>query len=265
MYSRFQLVNKYLRYYFTASNGKGHGIHSAFVFDFITRVLNDKTPYPDYNKVEALRKELLHTNTLLEVEDFGAGSSAGGAKRRSIASIVKHAAKPKKYGQLLYRMVKYFQPGNILELGASLGITTSYLSLARPEARLITMEGSKEIVTIAKQNFKAAELKNIKLIEGNFNDTLSSVVQGLSTVDFAFIDGNHRREPTEKYFHQLLSKINNDSIFVFDDLHWSREMEAAWTTIKNDPAVSCSIDLFFMGIVFFRKEFKEKQDFVIRF
>ena len=38
-------------------------------------------------------------------------------------------------------------------------------------------------------------------------------------------------------------------------------MEAAWETIKKDAAVTCSIDLFFIGIVFFRKEFKEKQAF----
>ena len=91
------------------------------------------------------------------------------------------------------------------------------------------------------------------------------MVRGLSSVDFAFIDGNHRKEPTERYFKELLAKINNDSILVFDDIHWSSEMEAAWGAVKNNAAVTCSIDLFFIGIVFFRKEFKEKQHFVIRF
>jgi predicted O-methyltransferase YrrM len=161
-------------------------------------------------------------------------------------------------------MTRYYQPSTVLELGTSLGITTSYISLARPEARLITMEGSKEIADVAKQNFKTLELNNIELIEGNFDDQLSSVVHGLSSVDFAFIDGNHRQEPTERYFHQLLTKTNNDSILVFDDIHWSSEMEAAWETIKDHKAVRCSIDLFFIGIVLFRKEFKEKQHFVIK-
>jgi predicted O-methyltransferase YrrM len=127
------------------------------------------------------------------------------------------------------------------------------------------MEGSKEIADFAKQDFQKLKLKNIELVEGNFDNTLSSVVHGLSTVDFAFIDGNHRKEPTIKYFQQLLAKTNNDSILVFDDIHWSSEMEAAWQTIRKNAAVTCSIDLFFIGIVFFRKEFKEKQHFVIRF
>ena len=162
-------------------------------------------------------------------------------------------------------MVKYYKPKTILELGTSLGITTSYLSLAKPDARLITMEGSKEIGQVAKNNFRNLEISDVEIIEGNFDNTLSSVVRGLSTVDFVFIDGNHRQEPTERYFRELFPKINNDSILVFDDIHWSSEMEAAWENIKKDAAVSCSIDLFFIGIVFFRKEFKEKQHFVIRF
>ena len=265
MYSPFQLAVKYFKHWFSASNGKGHGMHSPFVFEFIAKVLNDKTVYPEYEKVEALRNILLDNSTVLEVEDFGAGSVIDKKSKRSISSIAKNAAKPKKFGQLLFRMVKYYQPAIILELGTSLGITTSYLSLAKPGAILITMEGSDEIANVGKQNFKALELKNVELIEGNFDNTLSSVVRGLSSIDFAFIDGNHRKEPTERYFKELLAKTNNDSILVFDDIHWSREMEAAWEIIKDHEAVRCSIDLFFIGIVFFRKEFKEKQHFVIRF
>jgi predicted O-methyltransferase YrrM len=265
MYSPFQLTVKYLNYLITASNGKGHGMHSPFVFDFITKILNDNTAYPEFGKVEALRLKLLNDHTVLEVEDFGAGSVIDKKSKRSISSIAKNAAKSKKFGQLLFRMVKHYQPATILELGTSLGITASYLSLAKPNARVTTMEGSNEISKIAKQNFQDLELKNIELSEGNFDDTLSSVVCGLSSIDFSFIDGNHRKEPTERYFKELLAKTNNDSILVFDDIHWSSEMEAAWETIKKDATVTCSIDLFFIGIVFFRKEFKEKQDFVIRF
>ena len=265
MFSKGQLLLKYLQYYFTASNGKGHGMHSPFVFEFITKVLNDKTIYPEYVKVETLRNQLLNDNTVLEVEDFGAGSVIDKKSKRGISSIAKNASKPKKFGQLLFRMVKHYQPTTILELGTSLGITTSYLSMAKPDARLITMEGSKEIAEVAKRNFRNLEIRNIEIVEGNFDNTLSSMVRGLSTVDFAFIDGNHRKEPTERYFKEILAKTNNNSILVFDDIHWSSEMEAAWETIKKDASVTCSIDLFFIGIVFFRKEFKEKQHFVIRF
>jgi predicted O-methyltransferase YrrM len=265
MYSRLQIIRKFISYYITASNGKGHGIHSPFIFDFIIKVLNDKTDFPEYKKVENLRNQLAQDNRILKVEDFGAGSSSGKSEYRSVSSIAKNAAKPKKFGQLLFRMVKYYQPSAILELGTSLGITTSYLSLARPDARLITMEGSKEIAEKAKQNFLTLELLNTQIKEGNFDKELLSVINQLSSVDFAFIDGNHRLEPTVKYFNQLLEKRNAESIFIFDDIHWSSEMEEAWKKIRDHRAVTCSIDLFFIGIVFFRKEFSEKQHFVIRY
>ncbi len=265
MYSPLQLALKYCNYYFTAANSKGHGMHSPFVFEFITKVLNDKTNYEAYITVEALRKKLLQDETVLTIEDMGAGSATGETKQRKISSIAKHAAKPKKFGQLLHRMVKHYQPQTILELGTSLGITASYLSLAKNDAEIITMEGATEIAATANENFKRLHLQNIKLVEGNFDYTLSAVIYSQPKFDFVFIDGNHRQEPTEKYFQMLLPKLQNDSILVFDDIHWSKEMEAAWKNIQDHPAVRCTIDLFFIGIVILRHEFKEKQHFTIRF
>lgn len=240
-------------------------MHSPFVFSFITKVLNDKNEYPAYKKVEALRKQLLTDHTVLQVQDFGAGSTISKTNERSVASIARHAAKPKKFGQLLHRIVAYYQPQNILELGTSLGITSCYLSTAKPGSFFITMEGSAAIAKVARQNFEKLQLQNITLLPGNFDDTLAEAMEQLSSPDLVFIDGNHRKEPTIRYFEQLLKKTNNDTILIFDDIHWSKEMDEAWNYIKQHAAVRCTIDLFFIGIVLFRQEFKEKQDFIVKF
>ena len=265
MYSRWQIAAKYFKYYLTSSSGKGHGIHSPFVFEFITKVLHDKDHYPEYDKVEGTRTNLLKNNKVLKVEDFGAGSAVSKTSKRSIFSILKYSFKSKKIGQLLFRIVKHYQPETILELGTSLGITTSYLGLGRPAAKLVTMEGAVEVAAVANGIIQSFGLLNTSIVHGNFDKTLPEALDKLATVDFAFIDGNHSQEPTERYFQQLLSKINNDSILVFDDIHWSREMEQAWENIKKHPSVRCTIDLFFTGIVFFRQEFREKQQYTIRF
>ena len=265
MYSRFQLAAKYLKYYFASSNGKGHGTHSPFIFHFITNILNDKKQYEEYTRVEKLRSQLLSDNAILEIEDFGAGSSINKTNKRTISSIVKNSAKPKKYGQLLFRMVKEYKPKQLLELGTSLGITISYLALGNTTANLITMEGANEVAEMAAKNFDELNIKNVTIEKGNFDYTLPALINKQSSFDFIFIDGNHRQEPTERYFAELLTRINKDSIMIFDDIHWSKEMEAAWESIKNHPEVICTIDLFFVGIVLFRKEFLAKQHFVIRF
>ncbi len=265
MFSKFELALKYIQYYLTASNVKGHGIHSPFVFQFITEILNDKTQYPAYDIVEVLRRKLKKDHTVLTVEDLGAGSAVDKNHQRTIASIANHAVKPKKFGQLLFRIVKQYQPQTILELGTSLGVTTAYLSLADPAATILTFEGSKAIAEKAKNNFSVLGLKNTRLVEGNFNETLDAMISSLPSVDFAFIDGNHRKEPTINYFNSFLPKTNNSSVLILDDIHWSAEMEEAWNYCKEHQAVTLSIDLFFMGLLFFRKEIREKQHFKIRF
>jgi len=265
MYSPFHLATKYLNYYITSSNGKGHGIHSPFVFDFVINVLNDKRSYHAYRDIENLRKALLQDSQIIEVQDMGAGSINGSAKQRSVSSIARSAAKPKKLAQLLYRIVNYYHPGNIIELGTSLGISSAYLSAGNPASKVSSFEGSPEIAKLARGNFSTLQLKNINLVEGNFDDTLYDELEKMSVVDLAFVDGNHRKEPTLRYFNQFLQKINDQSIIIFDDIHWSSEMEDAWQVIKSDNSVTLSIDLFFLGIVFFRKDFKVKQDFSIRF
>lgn len=265
VYSPLQAAAKYFKYYIHAANSKGHGTHSPFVFEFITNVINDFSKYEDYEKVEALRKHLLQEKTELTIEDFGAGSAKTKSNVRSIAAITKNAAKPKKFGQLMYRMIKYYKFQKVLELGTSLGITTSYLALANPAAKVVTLEGSDSIANEAQKNFDALGIKNITLVSGNFDETLQNVLKTFSPVDFAFVDGNHRQEPTERYFQQLLPHIHNNSILIFDDIHWSKEMEDAWKNIVAHESVTAYIDLFFVGIVSFRNEFKEKQDFSIRF
>lgn len=265
MFNRYQSAKKYLRYYLTASNGKGHGIHSPFVFNFVKQVLNDKKVYPCYPVIEAKRKALLRNKTVIEVQDFGAGSSVIKTKQRVVKDIAASSLKSKKYAQLLFRMAQYYKPKTILELGTSFGISSAYLASANSTADVHTCEGSSSIAAIAKQNFNELALKNIHIKEGDFSGTLPPLLSQLDKIDLAFIDGNHRKEPTLNYFQLLLNHSTNSSVFIFDDIHWSAGMEAAWEEIKQHPAVTLTIDLFFIGIVIFSRDINHKQHFSIRF
>jgi len=265
MYSRLQSVIKYLTYYTAASNGKGHGVHSPFVYDFIIHVLNDRRPFYAYTQIEAIRQQLLQDDRMLQIEDFGAGSRTIKTTQRKVAAIAGSSLKPSKFSQLLFRMINYYQSQTILEVGTSLGITTAYLASARQDASVITMEGATAVAAVAKENFTELGLTNIKVVEGNFDETLLSTVSPLSSIDFAFLDGNHRYEPTIRYFDSLLDHLHEYSIVVMDDIHWSEEMEQAWYKAQQYEQVTLTIDLFFIGILFFRKESKVKQHFAIRF
>ncbi len=249
----------------SASNAKGHGMHSPFVFQFIQQVLDDKKHYHDYDEIEKLRNQLLNDHTKIFVEDFGAGSGVSKDNDRKISAIARNSAKSKKFAQLLFRIVRKYQPLQIIELGTSLGITTAYLSKAGPAATVHTIEGAAEVAKIAKKNFDQLSLQNINALIGNFDQVLAGLLDKIDKIDFAFIDGNHAEGPTLQYFGQMLDKAHGETIIVFDDIHWSEGMEKAWEQIKNNDRVRVTIDLFFFGVVFFRHEFREKQHFTIRF
>ncbi|WP_207492444.1 O-methyltransferase [Aridibaculum aurantiacum] len=265
MYSALTLLKKYLHYYATASNSKGHGMHSPFVFQFITQLLNDKNKPVAFEKIEQLRRQLKQDDRVLQIEDFGAGSTVTKSNTRKVGSIARTALKPAKYGQLMHRMVKYYSSATVVELGTSLGLTSSYLASANPATKVFTMEGSGKVAKVALENFKKLGLQNIELVQGNFDETLEPLLQRLPVIDLGFVDGNHRKEPTIRYFEMLLTKANEYSIFIFDDIHWSKEMEEAWHYIQHHSSVTLTIDLFFIGIVFFRKEQLIPQHFAIRY
>jgi len=263
MYSSYQLARRYLRYYMKASNGKGHGMHSPFVYDFIRHVLNGKTGETD--DIENLRRQLLRDGSEIFVEDFGAGSRLGGGQKRKVADIARRALKPARYAQLLHRLAAHYKPATVLELGTSLGLTTAYLSRAVPQSQLISIEGSKAISALATQNLQRLGCTNVQLLQGSFGDRLPGALAALPSIDLAYVDGNHRYAPTTDYFQQLLPHIHEHSILVFDDIHWSAEMEEAWSFIKSHASVAYTIDIFFLGFCFFRKEFRVPQHFSIRF
>ena len=259
------MILEYLKYYVAASNGKGHGIHSPFVYDFVTKVMNDSSRFEPYDAIERVRKRMLANNKVLTIEDFGAGSSVTKSNARKVSQIARSALKPKKFGQLLFRIANHYQPKAVIELGTSLGITTAYLASANTNTNVYTFEGARQVAAIAKENFNNLSLHNIRVIDGNFDDTLPRQLDKLTSVDLAFVDGNHRKKPTVDYFTRLLETATESSVFIFDDIHWSKEMSEAWKCIQQHSAVTLTIDLFFIGIVFFRREQKVQQHFVIRF
>ena len=167
---------KYFNYYYKAANGKGHGVHSPFVFSFISSVLNN----------EALSVEAAHSN---------------------------------KYRALVNRMIAFYKPSAVMELEAA----------------------SSNQVHALKE------------------------IDNAETIGLFYLKQNKNAADLMMYFNTAIKKLNTESILVFDGIHNSKEMEASWETIKIHYDVKLTIDLYKLGIVFFRKEQLEKENFTIRF
>ena len=247
---------------FLLNSQNQHGLHSPFVYDLVTKCFYDKIEYPEYQIIKQFRSDLLRNKKMISVKDFGAGSRVFKSTERPVFSVAKNAGITLHRAKLLNRIINYLNINSALELGTSVGIASSAIA-ANKRTKLITIEGCPETANIALQQFHKYQLDNIDLKIDKFENCLNPILQENKKFDLIYFDGNHQKDATLKYFRELLSSAHNDSVFIFDDIHWSPGMEEAWESIKNHPEVRVTIDTFKWGLVFFRKE-QAKQDFIIR-
>jgi predicted O-methyltransferase YrrM len=254
-------IKSYLQFLWKSKNE--HAVHSPFVFHLVTKCFYDKKPKPEYSILKEYRNSLLDNKNTIEVTDFGAGSKVFKSNTRPIDKIAKTAGITQKRAELLFRITNYFQPKNVLEIGTSLGLATSALALGNPKASITTLEGCPETANQCKLQLQKFKINNVNSIITEFGEYLQSQNLISNIFHLIYIDGNHSKKATLDYFELLLPTITNETLWIFDDIHWSPEMEEAWEVIKTNPKVSVTIDTFQWGLVFFRKE-QPKEHFVIR-
>lgn len=256
MMNTLRTAAAFLNHRLRCANSRGHGIHSPFLFEFITQVLPDSGQLEVFEKPERYRKDLLVDPTIFLRTDLGSGSQHPN-QAVMVRSLAQRALQAPKGARLLHRVVKHYRPGPILELGTCFGVTTEYLASADPDQRVYTLEGDPFLAQKAAERFSQDGFGNIETIIGNFDEKLSEVLLKLKSVGLVWLDGNHRKEPTLRYFEHLLPYVAETSILVFDDIYWSAGMQDAWRTIQQHPRVGATLDFFQFGIVFFRPEFRE--------
>lgn len=259
--SLFFYATQYLKYCFFARNQ--HFIHPPFAYQLYDSVIKGKQVSPKHQSIESMRNKLIGSKEIIQVSDFGAGSKMASSSGRRISDIAKHGISPSKFSNLFYRLGNTLNNPQILELGTSLGINTLYLSCIQ-NADVITLEGCPNLANWAQKEFEEQGVKNIQIQVGNIDQTLPELIQKVDRLDMVLLDANHLLAPTLQYFELCLSKASDQCIFIFDDIHWSPEMAAAWEKIKKHPRVSLTIDLYKVGLVFIRP-LKQKQHYILWF
>lgn len=240
-----------------------HGLHSPFVYELYTNTVKNKPNPKQFDSIEQVRLELLLNNNFINTTDYGSGSKALPSPRRKISQIAKHFLKRRKEGQFFHRLITHLQPKKILELGTSLGITTAYLA-SNSYTNVVTLEGCPETSKMANKVFTRLNLNNINQVEGNIDDTLTTTLNSLTSIDLALIDANHNYAPTINYFNVIMEKAHNDTGIIIDDIYQKPEMTKAWLKICEDDRIHVMLDFYHFGIVFLRKE-QRKQYFHLHF
>jgi predicted O-methyltransferase YrrM len=255
---------KYLKYIIISKHKYGYGIHSPFVFDMVTRVFRNKIDADIVCCIEKVRKKLITDHRSIVVNDLGIGSERLKSNKRKVSDIARNSPVPQKYGVLLANLAAEFGQPLIVEFGTSFGISTMYMAAACCDTVVNSMEGSPAISEIAVANFKEAGLNNINVLTGSFDEMWSYAISSGVKPGLVFIDGNHRKEPVLKYFYKISEISGSNTVVIIDDIYFSKEMESAWNEIKQTEKVTLTIDIFRMGIVFFRKGIS-RNNYTIRY
>jgi predicted O-methyltransferase YrrM len=265
--SMFQ-VAELLRFYWRAVTR--YQLHAPFAYAFGEEVVEDGRHYYAFEAIERLRAEMLRSTIQIEKEDFGAGPSdssrdASGSVLRitTIGAEARSSGSSPQQGRRLFRLVRWLQPQRMLELGTSLGIGTAYMAAAAAStAKIISLEGAPACARAAREHLDMLQLSGqVDIRVGAFEQTYAQALHDLEPVDFIYFDGNHRHEPTLAYFAASLDYLSPQGVLVFDDIHWSEGMSAAWKTIQNHPKVTLTIDCWDFACAFVNPDFSVKQHF----
>lgn len=240
---------------------KGFGVHSPFVFNLITKVIEEKCSYYSFYDIELLRKQLLSQEDQITYADR---QQKGKLKSLPIGEIIAREAIRPKHGALLFRLTNYFKFRQILQLGPAMGLSTLYLTSYATGLNCIALENVPEFAQIARQTFAKLPRNTIDLRVGSYKDLLPQALKDMDTIDFVFFSTLHEQQNNLWLFNECVKHVHNDTVFVFEGIQASRKMRAFWKEIRVHPEVIITIDLFSIGIVFFNKKL-HKRDYKVYF
>lgn len=132
--------------------------------------------------------------------------------------------------QLIYRIVKDHQPVHILELENTSAITTAYLTAAYENA----VEAKEPIA--------------------EFNGPLDLLYIGTCATKSIFM----------AHFKSHLPRLHAGSLLMIKGIHKNEQIKEAWEEVKVHDQVTVTVDLFWIGLVYFRKG-QAKEHFKIKF
>lgn len=240
---------------------KGYGVHSPFVFNLITKVINERCSYYSFYDIELLRKQLLFREQEIVYPDR---QQKGRVRRRTIGEIVAREAIKPKHGALLFRLANYFKSKKILQLGPSMGLSTLYLTSYAPDLDCIALENVPEFATIARMAFEKEGKNPVDLRTGAYTELLPKALEDMESPDFIFFNTLYEQHNNVWLFNECMKHVHEDTVFVLEGIKASRKMRELWQDICARPDVTVTIDLYSMGIVFFNKRL-HKRDYIVYF
>ena len=188
----------------------GYGVHSPSDFFLITSVIYETLPYYAYDRL----------------------------KKSAVTKSLPHYRE--KVNRLLFRLVNYFSPFTLLEVGEGNGDSIRYMKEAKASMTCIGVKGLNKEETLQ-------HLKNALMVQ--------------KKIDFLHIAF------TPYYieaFDEVYPYLHDKSCVVIGDIYASKERRMWWKQLKSDERVRVSFDLYDVGLLLFEKK-RFKQNYIVNF
>lgn len=175
-------------------------------------------------------------------------SSPGPLTAVTLARVASVTSIPDYWGAFLFLCARGERARTILELGSCAGISGSYLAQAPSCDRFVTVEGSKDLATLARENIEQVA-PGARVVNALFDDALDELLPGLDLgLDLVYLDGQHEKLATLHYVDRIAPHCNRGCVLVFDDIHWTSDMDEAWDALRARAGFSHAVDLGRFGV-----------------
>ena len=242
-------IADYISYYWAGTTR--HGLHSPFIYQFADLVLYQSND-SNFELIEHQRMSLLQSNNVVN--------------NISLSKFTSQQTLDAKYGKLIQRIIQYYNPKRIIEVGSNTGIETNYL--------LYNHIVNRQLLDSYNFSGNHDKLDKIKYVtnsnfaneyQSDFFDHFYNIdLEGNSYFDLLLIHGEEDANKLWTHYDQFKNRLHTNSMVILSNIRLTNNHYINWLQFTNLPEVTASIELFQMGILFFRTE-QLKQRFILRY
>ncbi|MDR0795506.1 MAG: hypothetical protein LBE79_05540 [Tannerella sp.] len=227
---------------------KGYGVHSPFVFDFITFVIEEKYAYYAYRDISRVKLQMIQNNRFVSYR----------GKKVSTENSLRRFGISTQEGEFLFRLTNYLQPRKILSTGSSMGLTSLYLTRYSSNVQCITLENEPGFAQVASQVLNREANQALHILTGNYPETIRDAIVQLQQIDCLYIGKDVSIQDWAIIFEQCLPFIHDTFFCVMAGIRSSHEKLYYWKQFLQHPRITVVIDMFDLGLLFFQPKLHKR-------
>ncbi|MDR2231711.1 MAG: hypothetical protein LBE56_01155 [Tannerella sp.] len=238
----------FIRIYRNCFYRKGYGIHSPFVFDLITDVIEEDSAFYAYHTFSMIREQLLEDDRIIHCK----------GRKLKVRKALQQYVISQPEGEFLFRLANYLKPESILAIGSSMGFAPLYLAKYNSNVQCITLENEADLAHIADQLLHKESNRSFPVITGSYRDTIHDSIAHFRQIDCLFLAKEIKDDDSNVIFQQCLPLLHDKSYVVMAGIRSTSAKFQRWKQLCQHPRVTVAIDLVDLGLLFFNPKLHKK-------